>query len=173
MAIAIISTLIVVQLGRHIALPHYPHFTKLVDIYGLGDDNVTWNLVSRANSDIFDPEHRPILRNSQRNWPKRDTEVESKRNLFFIIFGVEIQELCIRACTYPTHEILNTHISSSFTIGILTGLITSNIVGLFPNMEVVSDISLAISVSVAAVVSMSIQWFGLYGRTENKMHKAL
>ena len=77
------------------------------------------------------------------------------------------------ACAFPTYEILNAHISSSFTIGILIAVATSNIVGSFgcAGCEVVSNKSLAISILVSAILTMIIQSKGLYGTAENKMHK--
>merc|ERR1712008_78585 len=72
----------------------------------------------------------------------------------------------------PVYEIMNTHISSSFTIGVLSGTATSLFVGhsgIF-NAGVVSNESLGFSVLIAALVVLVIQGNGLYGRVENEMH---
>eukprot|EP00588_Corethron_pennatum_P031623 CAMPEP_0194345760 /NCGR_PEP_ID=MMETSP0171-20130528/105039_1 /TAXON_ID=218684 /ORGANISM="Corethron pennatum, Strain L29A3" /LENGTH=165 /DNA_ID=CAMNT_0039112785 /DNA_START=716 /DNA_END=1209 /DNA_ORIENTATION=- len=76
------------------------------------------------------------------------------------------------AVVFPVYEIMNTHISSSVSIGILSGWATSMIVqrtGIFNVLEV-SNVSLGISVAIAALVVLTVQSIGLYGPVENKMH---
>jgi len=144
--ITAIWTLICLRIGKHIYLPDYPRPSQLFDTYMLHEGTEEWKLFSRASEDT-----------------KRGDLVDQSPDAI-------IPALNKRAITLPTYEILNTHISSSFTIGILTGLATSNIVGAFANTKVVSDKSLAISVPVAIVMIMLIQTFGLYGSVEKKMH---
>ena len=142
-AITAIWTLLCLRLGKHIYLPDYPNYDELCDMYALDEDTEEWKLYSRA--------HEPV------------ELVDQSLDAIEPAFNKQ-------AITFPTYEILNTHISSSVTVGILTGLVTSNIVGAFANTKVVSDKSLAISVLVAIVVINLIQIFGLYGRAEKKMH---
>ena len=83
-----------------------------------------------------------------------------------------IKEFHQWAFTCPVYEIMNAHIRSSFTIGVLSGTVTSLFLGhseLF-NTGVVSNESLGFSVLIAALVVMAIQVNGLYGSVGNEMH---
>ena len=160
-AIAAISTLLIFKISRKIAFPSYPTPEKLTRLYQLDHSTGVWTLAS-VPSTRFGANMIPDLPLRIANLTGGSSEIipgETKGGCPFEW-----------ACVFPTYEILNTHISSSFTNGILVAIITSNIVGAFglAGAGVVSNMSLAISVFVSVIVTMIIQSKGLYGPARPK-----
>jgi len=149
--IAVLATLAITVISRRIALPNYPEFKELTRVYQLDRTTGEWNLASV-----------PSLVETQ----------ESQAAKLELAPGGATGTVSETAVVFPTNEILHTHISSSLTIGILTALVTRHIIGAFILAEarVFPGLSLAISVTVAIVITMLVQSVGLYGRTEKKMH---
>jgi len=146
-------------------LPNYPSVFQVFRLYKLHDSTNEWKLASV-------PSTRFKEYNGSTNNEQSTMKPKGAYSMGEITAMPSVKEYKKWAITFPVYEIMNTHISSSFTIGALSGVATSMFVGhsgLF-NAGVVSNESLAISVLVAAVVVLTIQILGLYGRTENKMH---
>jgi hypothetical protein len=171
-AIAALLTLVIYSVSRRISLPNYPMPWQVTRLYKLNDVTGEWEL-----SSVPKTRFGLLLSSQQEPQQHQSLELPSMANAIAAVGEIDGNETSIHpfkwALAFPTYEILNAHISSSFTIGILSGLATSNIVGASGGMDakIVSNESLAISVSVATVVIMAREWFGLYGAIENKMHK--
>jgi hypothetical protein len=166
-AIAALLTLAVYRVSRSISLPNYPTPWQITRLYKLNDVTGEWELSSVPKTRFG----LPISSQQEPQQYQNLAAIMANANAAVgEISGTESMHPFKWALAFPTYEILNTHISSSFTIGILSGLATSNIVGASGG-KIVSNESLAISVSVAAVVILAREWFGLYGAVENKMHK--
>jgi len=193
--IAAISLLAIYIVGRFISHPGYPGVPALFRLYKysiLVDDNTTgdfntsrgdWKIKSMPAT-IKKLSIRNLKLKSARNLNARNDEDDEESTDRFIEEIKEIEkieeikampspkEFHQWAFTLPVYEIMNTHISSSFTIGVLSGTVTSLSLGhseLF-NAGVVSNESLGFSVLIAALVVMIIQGNGLYGSVENEMH---
>jgi len=158
--ITAIATLLINRACREVMLPKYPTAEKLTRKFQLDHSTGRWKLAS-VPSTRFGANTVPDL-------PSRNLTGESEP------FPGErrSENMLYWATAFPTYEILNTHISSSFSIGILVAVVTSNIIGAFglAGAEVVSNKSLAISVFVSAIVTMISQSI-FYCPAENKMHK--
>jgi len=193
--IAAISLLAIYIVGRFISHPGYPGVPALFRLYKysiLVDDNTTgdfntsrgdWKIKSMPAT-IKKLSIRNLKLKSARNLNARNDEDDEESTDRFIEEIKEIEkieeikampspkEFHQWAFTLPVYEIMNTHISSSFTIGVLSGTVTSLSLGhseLF-NAGVVSNESLGFSVLIAPLVVMIIQGNGLYGSVENEMH---
>lgn len=172
-AIAALLTLTIYRVSESILLPNYPRPWQLTCLYKLNDVMGEWGLSSVPKTRF----RFGIPISSQQEPQQYQTlELPSMANANAAvgeIGGMGAIQPFAWALAFPTYNILNTHISSSSTIGILSGLATINIVGASGGIKakIISNESLAISVSVAAVVMMAREWFGLYGAVENKMHK--
>jgi len=193
--IAAISLLAIYIVGRFISHPGYPGVPALFRLYKysiLVDDNTTgdfntsrgdWKIKSMPAT-IKKLSIRNLKLKSARNLNARNDEDDEESTDRFIEEIKEIEkieeikampspkEFHQWAFTCPVYEIMNGNISSSFTIGVLSGTVTSLSLGhseLF-NAGVVSNESLGFSVLIAALVVMIIQGNGLYGSVENEMH---
>jgi len=194
--IAAISLLAIYIVGRFISHPGYPGVPALFRLYKysiLVDDNTTgdfntsrgdWKIKSMPAT-IKKLSIRNLKLKSARNSNARNDEDDEESTECFIddqIKEIEkIEEIKAMpspkefhqwAFTCPVYEIMNGNISSSFTIGVLSGTVTSLSLGhsnIF-NAGVVSNESLGFSVLIAALVVMIIQGNGLYGSVENEMH---
>jgi len=166
--IAALFLLAIYIVGRYISMPSYPGIQQVCRLYEYQlsdisvDDNHggVWKLKSTPSVRFWDGEDTSPDEESWKVYPKEISELPSYR------------QFAKWAFTCPVYEIMNTHISSSFTIGVLSGTVTSLLVGhsgLF-NAGVVSNESLGFSVLIAALVVLVIQGNGLYGRVENEMH---
>jgi len=168
-AIAVLLTLFIMNVSRRIAFPQYPTPEKLTRLYKLDDDDNNntrvWRLASVPSTRIVQD-----ITTSNNEDQESFLNEQSPQHASSIILGeTKAESPFTWACVFPTYEILNTHISSSFTIGILTGLITSNLVGAASSSGLLATTLL--SISVVPVLTAIIQSFGIYGTAENKMHK--
>ena len=148
-AVAPILYLIIYSISRQVALPGYPNLFEVGRMYKLDDTSGLWVPKSGPSSEYG----------------------ETGSIWYYFFPGPALKEYAKWAVAFPVYEIVNVHISSSFTIGVLCGVATSMLVGHsdFLNAGVVSNESLIMSVLVAGVVVQAIKLF-VYGRAENKMH---
>lgn len=156
-AVAAILILLIDRISQSISLPYYPKVHEVCRIYVLEPASGKWIPHSVPKS-LNGEADSLVMIDSVPKSPSMPTSLE---------------ETCPteKAVAFPVYEIMNAHISSSFTIGVLCGVATSMFVGYsdFFNAGVASNESLGISVLVAAVVVLIIKAFA-YGSAENKMH---
>lgn len=158
-AVSALFLLVIYRIGRGISLPRYPSILHICRLYKLDKSTDQWELASVPTTHFGTSDPNKIEAFAQ-------DYVDQKSDMPPACSFAQWAFAC------PVYEIMNTHISSSFTIGVLIGTVASLLVGrseIF-DADVVSNVSLAISVSIAAMVVLTIQSIGLYGTAENNMH---
>ena len=147
-AVYALSILLTYTAGRYYGLPNYPSMQQIVRLYKY--DNATgeeeWILGSTPqllSGDI-------------------GTEVEPLRS-----------EYAQWAITCPTFEVFNRLMSSSFTIGVTSAVVVHLMLDATTGVAPGTNISLYISISVAALAAFLYHIVGPYGRTENKMNHGI
>jgi len=150
-AVAAILLLFIDRISRSISMPDFPTHYEICRIYKLEAASGKWLPLSEPKVDSL------VMTDSVSESPSMPKSC--------------IGDLEKLAVAFPVYEIMNVHISSSFTIGVLCGVAASMFVGhsgVF-NTGVASNESLIISVLVAAVVVLITKSF-TFGSAENKMH---
>jgi len=175
-AVAVLFLHTIYIVGRCYSLPRYPSFYKIFRLYNLCESE--WKLVPIARLGGTENDNEEMNNfEDERVDPavtaRPNPREYSKWALVFPAYEImDPRDYNKWAVVFPVYEIMNTHISSSVSIGILSGWATSMIVqrtGIFNVLEV-SNVSLGISVAIAALVVLTVQSIGLYGPVENKMH---
>jgi hypothetical protein len=152
--------MVIYYLAREYSMPKYPNPGNLMRLYKRDDTTGDWIFGSaprwsRAEYAGLqqDPEQTETLPNEIPNGKPPYSQMHKW------------------AVTFPTYEIFNTLLSSSFSIGVLAGVLTSKIVGFTGLAPEVSSTSLYLSFLTDAALVTYVQTVGLYGKAENVMYQ--